>query len=199
MEGMEDRRAEKSRLRAEFRARRATLDEHAVAVASRSITSSILALPEIDLAATVHVFWPFDGRNEVDTRPLIDALTARGARVALPVVASARNEAPQLVQRLYRPGSLARGRFGTMEPVGTPEVPVVSLEVVVVPALAASRDGRRLGYGGGFYDAFLAGTGAAVICPVMAEFLVDTLPAEEHDCEVDVVVTEEEVVRVRGQ
>jgi 5-formyltetrahydrofolate cyclo-ligase len=199
MDGMEDRRAEKSRLRAEFRARRAALDEHAVAVASRSITSRILSLPEIDLALTVHVFWPFEGRNEVDTRPLIDALTARGARVALPVVASTRDEPPRLIQRLYQPGSLARGRFGVLEPVGTPEVPVASLDVAVVPALAASRDGRRLGYGGGFYDAFLAGARAVVICPVMAEFLVDTLPAEAHDCEVDVVVTEEVVVRVKDQ
>ncbi len=196
MEEPEDRRAEKARLRAQCRARRAALDEHAVAAASRSITSLILGLPEINHASTVHVFWPFEGRNEVDTRPLIAALTARGTTVALPVVASVRGEAPRLLQYLYEPGALSHGRLGTMEPRGTPEVPVGIVDVAIVPALAASRDGRRLGYGGGFYDAFLAGAGAAVVCPVMAEFLVDTLPVEDHDCEVDVVVTEGEVVRV---
>lgn len=197
MEETEDPiRAEKARLRAQLRAQRAALDDREVAAASRAIASRILALPEVDMAAAVHMFWPYDGRHEVDTRPIAAALIARDVRVALPVVVSVPGEPPRLIQRLYVPGTLMPGRFGNLEPHGTADVPISAIEAVIVPALAASRQGSRLGYGGGFYDAFLATIDAPVICPVMSAFLLDALPTEPHDCAVDIVVTENEVVRV---
>jgi 5-formyltetrahydrofolate cyclo-ligase len=197
MEGGQDQaRSEKARLRARLRVERAAIDAAAVRAASREIASRLLALPEIAGAGLVHVFWPLEGRNEVDTRPFIDALLARGVRVALPVVTSAPGEAPALAQRLYVHGGLAPGPFGVMQPAGTPVVPAADLDAAIVPALAAGRDGTRLGYGGGFYDAFLAGVDCPVICPVLDGFLLESLPREPHDRPADVVVTESGVVRV---
>jgi 5-formyltetrahydrofolate cyclo-ligase len=98
--------------------------------------------------------------------------------------------APHLEQRLYAPGALSPGAFGVLEPLDTPAIMREEIDLAIVPALAASRDGFRLGYGGGYYDAFLAGLGATIVCPVFDACLVDSLPQEPHDEPVDIIVTE---------
>jgi 5-formyltetrahydrofolate cyclo-ligase len=150
----------------------------------------------MDHATTVHVFWPLDARSEVDTRPVIDILLTRGVRVALPVATRRPDGGPRLEQRLYAPGALAPGAFGVLEPLDTPFIPPDEVDLVIVPALAASREGFRLGYGGGFYDSFLKGLDATVVCPVFEVCLVDALPHEPHDQPVDVVVSESGVLRL---
>jgi 5-formyltetrahydrofolate cyclo-ligase len=68
---------------------------------------------------------------------------------------------------------------------------VGTADVVIVPALAVSRDGQRLGRGGGYYDRalLLARPDAVVVAVVFDEELVDELPTEAHDRRVAVVVT----------
>lgn len=178
--------SEKAALRQRFRARRAG----APARVSGAIVARVLALPEAASARAVMAFWPLAG--EVELRPLIDALAARGVTVALPVVVP--GPAPQLVARAYTPGALVAGPWGLMEPPETAP-PVGILDVVVVPALALGRDGSRLGYGGGYYDAFLATTSALRVGVAPHACLVGALPAEPHDARLDVVVTERETVR----
>jgi len=197
MEGTQDpARAEKERLRAEYRRRRAALGDDGRRRASREIAARLLALPEVDGAELVHLYWPADARHEVDTRPVLSALEARGVRVALPVVTSAHGAPPRLSHRLHVPGAMAPGRFGVMEPVGTLEIDASEVDVAIVPALGADRAGTRLGYGGGFYDAFLDGAEYPVVCPVFDTCLADALPREAHDRPVDIVVTETRVLRI---
>ena len=198
---MSERRvsAEKAALRRRFRALRADAPERGAAergAADAALVARVLALPEVAAARTVLAFWPLLHRGEVDVRPLVVALQARGVRVALPVVVP--GEAPRLVARVAA-GALVDGPWGLREPPsGAPEVAPGALDLVVVPALALGRDGSRLGYGGGYYDAFLATTPALRVGVVRHACLVDALPAEAHDACVDVVVTEHETVRVSG-
>jgi 5-formyltetrahydrofolate cyclo-ligase len=90
-------------------------------------------------------------------------------------------------------GRLVPGRFGLLEPVGPRLGPTAigTADVVVVPALAVSRAGVRLGRGGGYYDRALrhARDGALVVAVVFDDEVVDEVPAEPHDHRVDVVVT----------
>ncbi len=190
--------AEKARLRAGFRAWRAALAEQTWAEASARIVTRLLALPEVAAARTVHAYWPLVARREVDLRPLIEGLYGRGVRVVLPVVPGpGAGDSPRMTHRLYTGAAgLVENRWGLSEPVGTPEVAPDELDVVVVPALGAGRNGHRVGYGRGYYDAFLAHTRASAVCPVFAACLVDRVPPEPHDRPLDVVVTEREVVRV---
>jgi 5-formyltetrahydrofolate cyclo-ligase len=67
---------------------------------------------------------------------------------------------------------------------------------VLVPALAADRRGVRLGYGKGFYDAFLPHTRALRVVPVFDACLAASLPSEAHDEPVHVVVTETQTLRI---
>ena len=68
---------------------------------------------------------------------------------------------------------------------------------MVAPGLAFDRAGRRLGYGGGYFDAFLPRLrpGCPVVGVCFAEQLVDEVPAGPHDRAVDVVVTDRDVIR----
>lgn len=186
--------AEKAAWRARFRALREAMPEEARAAASRQIVERVRSLPEVGAAGTVHLFWPLP--FEVDLRPLAESLRQRGVVVALPVVAGER----ALVHRRYLgAAALARGRWGLMEPPPTaPPVAPRAIDVVLVPALAVGRDGSRLGYGGGFYDAFLAETPALRVGVVFGDALVAAVPAEPHDARLDVVVTEAETVRTGG-
>lgn len=192
-------RAEKARLRARFRQARLALSEADYAAHSALIRERLLGLPEVQAARTAHVYWPMTERREVDVRPLVTALHARGVRVLLPVVVPRTAGAPPRLLHGPFEGEerLARTPWGLYEPTAT-DADLEALDVVVVPALGAGRNGHRIGHGAGYYDAFLAETSAFTVCPVFAACLVERVPAEPHDRAVDVVVTEEEVWTVSG-
>ena len=137
-------------------------------------------------------YWPLG--SEIDPRPALAALTEHGP-VGLPVV---EGPARPLVFRRWRPGDpLVPGGFGTSVPAaGEPMVP----EVLIVPLLAFDGRGHRLGYGGGFYDRTLAALrGRGPVLAVGFAFgaqRVDALPTEPTDEPLDLVVTQEEVLRL---
>jgi 5-formyltetrahydrofolate cyclo-ligase len=115
--------------------------------------------------------------------------TQLGARVLLPVVSPEGVELAWAVDT----GRLAPGRFGLLEPVGPRLGPTAigTADIVIVPALAVSRDGVRLGRGGGYYDRALghARPEAVVVALVFDDELLDEVPAEPHDRRVDAVLT----------
>ncbi len=95
---------------------------------------------------------------------------------------------------------LAHGAFGVMEPSGRDLVAPAQLDLVVVPGVAFDRSGYRLGYGKGFYDRALHDTTAKTVHVGLSyEFqLVGALPAEKHDIGMDLIVTEEHILRFRS-
>lgn len=153
-----------------------------------------LALPQVSAARTVLAFWSFG--SEVPTAPLIEGLHDRGARVALPRIVGGEMEA-----REFRPGDrMTETSFGALEPADGAVVDPVEIDVVGVPGVAFDRDGRRVGYGGGYYDRFLPRTRAETtrigigfgiqLLPVGT-----TLPSGGFDERVDLVITESEAAR----
>lgn len=96
------------------------------------------------------VYWPMG--EELDARPLIQALLQAGRRVVLPATPKAR--APLIFRRYTPDTALKPGPFGTSEP---PEAaPALDPTVLFLPLLAFDAAGRRLGYGAGYYDRTLA-------------------------------------------
>ncbi len=177
--------AAKEALRAPFLARRAARPAGERSAAAAAVSAALLE--GLAGVRTVAAFVP-DPLEPGHGR--VPAVFARlGARVLLPVVPPGDAELTWAVDT----GRLAAGRFGLLEPVG-PRLGATALEaadVVVVPALAVARDGVRLGRGRGYYDRALphARPGAPVVAVVFDDEFVDALPAEPHDCRVDVVVT----------
>ena len=187
--------AEKAAWRRRFRELRNAVPSDALARASAAIADAVVQLPEVQVAGCIHLFWPLDGRGEIDLRGLAATLSGRGVRVGLPVVYTA--SPPVLRHRLFTgPDGLADGPWGLREP--GPDAPTLlpgTIDVVVVPALGLDRRGHRLGYGGGFYDAFLPQTPALRVGVVLDAALVDALPVDAADARMDVIVTEKAAIR----
>ncbi|MFN4354621.1 5-formyltetrahydrofolate cyclo-ligase [Parvibaculum sp.] len=134
--------------------------------------------------------------SEADPSELLRHLDAAGHFCSLPVVEA--RQAP-LVFRRWRPGDLLEpGDHGTRAP--SPEAPLCRPEIVLVPLLAFDGAGRRLGYGGGYYDRTLAALradGGAVVAVGVAFSAQEAqdLPEDEFDQRLDWIVTEKEARR----
>jgi len=188
-----DLRASKRALRDQVRALRDALPAHERVRRSEEISRRLFSIEAVAEAATVMAFSSF--ASEVETKPIIERLVREGRRVALPRV-----ESGEIVAARYRPGEPVRtATFGASEPTGAEILAPEEIDVVVTPGLAFDRRGRRVGYGRGFYDRFLARTGTTTarigIC--FSVQLVGDVPYGETDLAVDIVVTEDEVVRCR--
>ncbi len=186
-------REAKRALRAEMAATRAAWngDQAAAALALRD---QFLAL-FVDAAppSVAAGYWPIG--DELDPRPLLDALCGRGWTCALPVVV-ARGE--PLSFRRWRPGDrLVTAGFGLSEP--HPDAPDAVPDIVIAPMLAADPAGRRLGYGGGFYDRTVGKLRAASTVTVVAigydVQIRGAVPASATDQRVDWVLSEARTVR----
>ena len=184
-------REAKRGLRRAVRAARDALAPADRAERSRRIAERLLRLPELEGARTVMVFASFG--SEVDTGPILGGLAARGVRLALPRIADG-----EVLPIAYRLGDrLVPTALGVPEPAGGPPVPEAEIDVVVTPGVAFDRAGYRVGYGGGFYDRFLRRVRPEVprIAVAFALQVVPQVPHGEGDERVDLIVTEEEVIR----
>jgi 5-formyltetrahydrofolate cyclo-ligase len=162
--------------------------------ASASISERVLDLPEVERAETIMAFWSFG--SEVDTAPLIAGLHARGVRVALPRIADGDMEPVA-----YAPGDpVSPTTFGALEPSADEALDPSAIDVVVTPAVAFDLSGRRVGYGGGFYDRFLRRISPATVRMGIGfelQVMPGDLPNGRFDLGLDVLVTEARAVRFR--
>jgi 5-formyltetrahydrofolate cyclo-ligase len=182
-------REAKRALRERILAQRDALDEGARTDQSAAIAQRIAALASFQSAACVVLTLPF--RSEWDTRPLLHHALARGAAVALPRV----NQASRMIE-LHRvrdaQADVAPGYRGIPEPHATlPRVETADVEWILVPGVAFDLRGRRLGYGGGYYDRLLPllPEDASRIAGALELQLVDSIPAAPHDLSVDAIAT----------
>lgn len=189
---------QKKALRASLRAARESLDRATHDRASADACARLLSVPELAGAArTVALFAAT--RSEVDVSTAARALFGAGACVVYPRVAQ--DCTPRLrFHVVLQLGALRPGRFGILEPPPElPEVAVEAIDVVVVPGLAFDRAGRRLGYGGGYYDevgAILKARGRGVLVGVGFDFqFIENVPAGADDVAIDCVVTDARTVR----
>lgn len=152
-----------------------------------AVAGRLLDLPEMRAAGVVAAYAGVG--TELPTRPLLDALAARGTAVLLPVLLAGDG----LAWGRYD-GDLVTGRRGLLEP-GAAGASLASADVVVVPGVAYDAAGRRLGRGGGSYDRALRGVVVPVVGIALDSEVVDEVPVEPHDRGVDVVVTPTRVLR----
>ena len=167
------------------RGRRSLLE---VSEGARAIARHLVETSEVRRAATVAAYVSIG--TEPGTGPLLDALTAMGRRVILPVVLPDLD----LDWAVYDgPDGLARARRGLLEPIGERLglEAVATADVVLTPGLAVDRTGMRLGQGGGCYDRALGRVPVGTFtCTLLYDGeVLDEVPAAPHDRRVTAVVT----------
>ncbi len=177
----------KSTLRAAALARRDALSDGQRHDAARAIAARADVF-DIKPGTIVAGYIPM--RNEIDPRPLMLRLTARGAWLALPTVTG--RDAPLAFRAWQADDALVAGPFGTSHPEDHAEEVVP--DIVLVPLAAFDRRGHRIGYGGGYYDRTLTMLRAAG--PIVAAGVafavqeVENVPASHHDAPLDFVLTD---------
>ncbi len=146
--------------------------------------------PIIPPGAAVGGFWPL--AQEIDIRPLLAALHARGHALGLPLTPP---RGHGLTFRAWQPGAaLYPGRFGTLIPDG----PAMTPDILLVPLLAFDRTGQRLGYGGGYYDRTIAAL--PQVYTIGCAYAVQEIPAVPSgptDMPLDRVATERGLIPLR--
>ncbi len=166
----------------------------------RQAAAEAIAAREFPLAiapgAIVSGFMPL--KSEINPQPLMQKLAGQGARLARPAIAG---RGKPLMLRAWQPGApLERGQWGIREP--TAEAAEVEPDILLVPLLAFDRAGHRIGYGAGYYDLTIARLRArkAVIAVGVAFAIqeVPAIPATPRDARLDLVLTEREMIDLRG-
>ena len=137
-------------------------------------------------------------RSEVDPAPLMRALAAQGAQLALPVVLA---RGKSLAFRVWSPNDrLVLGSLGILEP--SPAAAEVVPDIMLVPLAAFDGLGHRIGYGAGYYDRSLAQLRAAkhitAIGLAFAAQQIEAVPALPHDVALDYVLTETDMLDFRS-
>ena len=185
--------SEKAAARARVRAALAALSADERRARGERATERLLALRELRVATDVLLFRSLP--DEIDTAPLFAAAAREGQRTYAPRVVGERLE----FVAVDLASDWSRGAYKTLEPKSGPALDyrdlASGLPVIVVPGLAFTASGERLGRGGGHYDRALAAMRA--VAPVVAVGLalevqlVAELPVEPHDQCLDAVVTDE--------
>ncbi len=154
------------------------VDDHLIR--SVQLWAAVAATPEYAAAPSVMAFVGCKG--EPDTHPLFARIAADGKRLLLPRVEDGKLVVCDGI------GPLAVSAFGVSEPTG-PALPLSEVGFVIVPGLAFTAEGVRLGYGAGFYDRFLPQLSVPNAGVCFTEQLVDELPTEPHDVLVQQVIS----------
>ena len=159
---------------------------------SKKIFDSLLKLDEFLNAR--HIMCYMSKENEVDTRPIFEYAFSKGISISAPRCSST----DEGIMESYAVGKFEdfrEGRFGIMEPrYVMPRAPKGTIEVIIVPGLAYSILGERIGKGGGYYDRYLAESNSFLIGLCFDECLYEILPEDPHDIKMDAVISDERTI-----
>ncbi|HEX2786050.1 MAG TPA: 5-formyltetrahydrofolate cyclo-ligase [Ilumatobacteraceae bacterium] len=147
---------------------------------SVQLWAKVAEMADYQGAHSVMAFVGFKG--EPDTDPLFARLAVDGKRLLLPRVE------PSGIVVADGNSPLVASKFGVQEPTG-PAVDVAEIDLVIVPGLAFTPAGDRLGYGQGYYDRLLPTVSAPTVGVCFEDQLVDEMPVAAHDVRVGAVVS----------
>lgn len=186
---------DKATLRKEYLEKRRALSPADAIARSHVIRERLLEFAPFR-AARVFTVYVSSMDNEVDTHGIIEWLLASGRTVLVPISLKG---GLMMWSRLRHLNELQRSKFGILEPspdhIRPANPPADAL--VLVPGIAFTRDGYRIGYGAGYYDRYLAGAHGLAVALAYDLQLIDSIPRQSYDQPVDVLITETETVLCR--
>ena len=186
-----------TQLRKEILAARNKLTQYEIETKSMAIQHRLLELEQLQKRQSIFVYVSF--RSEVATLSLIDTLIEMGKTVIVPItrIKEKRLDAIHITNRLT---DLVPGYCNIPEPKDTlcttAAVAPEEIETILLPGSVFDERGGRFGYGGGYYDRFLAKVPTAARIGLAFELqIIEKAPLQEHDELLDLVVTESRVIR----
>ena len=173
----------KQELRAAIKAQKRAMTPERIESASKCLKEQFLATDAYRNAKTIYGYLPYN--QEVRTLPILEQALRDGKRVAVPKVYG------DTMHFLYLTdlSAIAPGAYGIPEPIADEPIARDPQALVLMPGLAFDKAGNRMGYGGGFYDKFLASEPEHPTVALCYSFqMVEHIPSESYDIPVDLVL-----------
>lgn len=177
---------------------RKALQDEAVKDKSSRILQGLLMLQSFQSSRVVMCYMNF--RNEVMTSDIMENCFKQGKRVAIPcsVVMPSGDCGLMVYEIKDLTCDVCTGKYGILEPdvKKTQQISPGDIDIVLVPGVAFDMNRHRIGYGAGYYDRFLRSVKPNCFKAGLAFDLqiVDEIPSEEHDMQMDAIITENRIV-----
>ena len=174
---------DKTALRREIREKKRAMTAEEIRCRSEKLGELFLATQAYKEAKAIYGYLPYN--QEVRTVPMLERALQDGKKVAVPKVYG------DTMRFIYLEdmSCVETGYAGIPEPVADEPVAEDKTALVLMPGLAFTKEGDRMGYGGGFYDRFLAEEPNHPTVALCYEFqILESLPTEEYDIPVDCVL-----------
>ena len=165
---------------------------------SKLIESHLFSLPEYRNSRLIMFYVSMD--KEVYTHDMIKIALNEKKEIAVPLILESQNI--MLSCKISDLTDLEPGPWDILQPIKEriQNVPVSSLDLIVVPGIAFDRNGNRLGRGKGFYDRFLhlISPETVKIGLAFSSHIVEQIPTKEYDVAVDKIVTENGIIECKS-
>ena len=174
---------DKKELRRQIREQKRAMSEEEIVAASERLGELFLNCPQYKDAKTIYGYLPYN--QEVRTVPMLEQAMKDGKRVAVPKCYG------EEMRFIYMEdlSKVEKGYANIPEPIADEPVADDKTALVLMPGMAYTEDGKRMGYGGGFYDKFLAAEPNHPTVALCYDFqMVEDLPTEDYDIPVDCVL-----------
>jgi len=174
---------DKKELRRQIREKKRAMTEEQIVAASARLAELFLNCPQYQEAKTIYGYLPYN--QEVRTVPMLEQAMKDGKRVAVP-----KCYGDQMRFIYMEDLSLVENGYANIpEPIADAPVADDPTALVLMPGLAFTKEGNRMGYGGGFYDKFLAAEPNHPTVALCYDFqMVDYIPTDDYDIPVDRVL-----------
>ena len=174
---------DKKELRRQIREKKRAMTEEQIVTASTRLGELFLNCPEYKAAKTIYGYLPYN--QEVRTVPMLEQAMRDGKRVAVPKCYG------DQMRFIYMDdlSKVENGYANIPEPIADEPVADDKTALVLMPGMAFTAEGNRMGYGGGFYDKFLAAEPDHPTVALCYDFqMVDYIPTDDYDIPVDRVL-----------
>ena len=183
---------EKARLRKQLLDSRDSLSQDFINITSKQIQDNLRKVEFFRNAKSIGAYYSIG--SEVKTLDILQEILKAGKEISLPKVV----KKDLVFKKINSLSDLEPGNFSVMEPKEYCK-DVKKIEVIIVPAIALTIDGYRLGYGFGYYDRYLDGKKSKTIALSYSKQIIKSFIHSNHDVRIDCTITEDKVIMSKGK
>lgn len=186
---------QKQELRREIKEKISLFSSRYCEEADQKIFNYATSLPEYMSSETIFCY--VGTIKEINTVPIINDAMRKGKRVGIPKCVDKGNMEVYHIKTLE---NLTYSTYGILEPsTDLVLIPPSEIDIAFIPCLACSTDGRRLGYGGGYYDRYLEFSKFLKAALCRGKLFTERIPVDHHDQIMDYVISENGIISIANR
>jgi 5-formyltetrahydrofolate cyclo-ligase len=165
----------KNKMRALLKEKRKKIEPSFLKQKSKEVCDIFLSSKLYKESKSIFCYVPYS--NEIDTRPILNRTLLDSKVLLIPKVIGK----DMIAVKANNLNDLIKNSYGILEPISDKPYNKEDIDIIIVPALGFNNDGHRIGFGGGYYDRYLADYEGATIGFVLKDFIIDNFDQEPKD------------------